>query len=143
MVLSEQPYRNLLVSLLTPQSYPKEAKFPPYDAIAWTLPYLYGVDVEAKEEVDFDISSLKMLIEDAVYKGKVSGSGNSYILPYHAQNTVLPALYWLKKENKNAEISILTKDTDVDGETHGAGTLILKKSMPTKFPRLLLNLVLT
>ncbi|PRY84081.1 M14 family zinc carboxypeptidase [Mongoliibacter ruber] len=127
IVLSEQPYRNLLVSLLTPQSYPKDAKFPPYDAIAWTLPYLYGVDVEAKEEVDFDTGSLKMLTEDAVYEGKVSGSGNSYILPYHAQNTVLPALYWLKKENRNAEISILTQDTDIDGETLGAGTLILKK----------------
>lgn len=127
VVHSEQPYRNLLVSLLIPQSYPKEAKFPPYDAIAWTLPYLYGVDVESKDELEFDTSALKILTEDAVYKGKVSGSGNTFILPYHAQNTVLPALYWLKKENRNAEISILTEDTDVDGETHGGGTLILKK----------------
>jgi hypothetical protein len=127
VVLSEQPYRNLLVSLLTPQSYPKEAKYPPYDAIAWTLPYLYGVDVEAKEEVDFDVSSLKMLTDEAVYEGKISGSGNTYILPYHAQNTVLPALYSLKKDNKNAEISILTKETEIGGQTYGAGSLILKK----------------
>ena len=34
VVLLDQPYRNLAVSLLTKQNYPKEAKFPPYDDIA-------------------------------------------------------------------------------------------------------------
>ncbi|WP_373496981.1 M14 family zinc carboxypeptidase [Aquiflexum sp.] len=127
VALSEQPYRNLLVSLMTAQDYPKEAKFPPYDAIAWTLPYLYGVEVEAKDSIDFEISSLKMLSESPKYAGKISGDGGTYILPYHAQNTVLPALYWLKAQNKNAEISVLPKQTIVGGDTLSPGSLVLKK----------------
>jgi hypothetical protein len=127
IALTEQPYRNLLVSLMTAQDYPKDAKFPPYDAIAWTLPYLYGVAVEAKDSIDFDMASLKMLTEAPKYSGKVSGDGGTYILPYHAQNTVLPALYWLKGQNKNAEISVLSKQTVVGGDTLSSGSLILKK----------------
>jgi len=127
IALTEQPYRNLLVSLMTAQDYPKDAKFPPYDAIAWTLPYLYGVAVEAKDSIDFDMASLKMLTEAPKYSGKVSGDGGTYILPYHAQNTVLPALYWLKGQNKNSEISVLSKQTVVGGDTLSSGSLILKK----------------
>ena len=127
IALAEQPYRNLLVSLMTPQDYPKDAKFPPYDAIAWTLPYLYGVEVEAKDSIDFNTSSLKMLTEAPKYTGKISGDGGTYILPYHAQNTVLPALYWLKSQNKNAEISVLSKRTVVGGDTLSQGSLILRK----------------
>jgi hypothetical protein len=127
VALTEQPYRNLLVSLMTAQDYPKDAKFPPYDAIAWTLPYLYGVEVEAKDSIDFEVSSLKMLTEAPKYSGKVSGDGGTYILPYHAQNTVLPALYWLKSQNKNAEIAVLSKQTVVGGDTLSPGSLVLKK----------------
>lgn len=59
VVLLDQPYRNLAVTLLTEQKYPKEAKFPPYDDIAWTLGYLYGVEVQPKDSVEYEISSLK------------------------------------------------------------------------------------
>lgn len=127
VVLSEQPYRNLAVSLLTPQAYPKEAKYPPYDAIAWTLPYLYGVKVDSKDSIDFDVSSLKLLTENPKYKGKVDGEGSSYILKYKAQNTVLPAVYAIKAANKNAEITILPKRTVVDGDTISAGSILIKK----------------
>jgi hypothetical protein len=127
IVLSEQPYRNLAVSLLTPQAYPKEAKYPPYDAIAWTLPYLYGVKVDSKDSIDFDVSSLKLLADNPKYTGKVEGQGNSYLLHYKAQNTVLPALYAIKAANKNAEITILPKQTVVDGDTISAGTILIKK----------------
>lgn len=127
VALTEQPYRNLLVSLMTAQDYPKDAKFPPYDAIAWTLPYLYGVEVEAKDSIDFEVSSLKIITESPRYSGKVSGDGGTYILPYHAQNTVLPALYWLKAQNKNAEILVLSKQTVVGSDTLSPGSLVLKK----------------
>lgn len=127
VILSEQPYRNLAVSLLTPQAYPKEAKYPPYDAIAWTLPYLYGVEVEAKEDIDFDVSALRLMDSDAVYKGKLAGEGNTYVLPYHAQNTVLPALYWIKGQNRNAEISVLTGSTVVSGDTLPAGSIVFRR----------------
>ncbi len=129
LVLSEQPYRNLLVSLLTPQSYPKDAKFPPYDAIAWTLPNLYGVNVEAKNQLDdVNLSDFKLLDGEVAYKGKLEGNGNTFILPYHAQNTVLPALYALKQINRNAVITATKTSQQIDGNEIPAGSIIISKA---------------
>ncbi|GAB2611314.1 M14 family zinc carboxypeptidase [Belliella aquatica] len=129
LILSEQPYRNLLVSLMTPQSYPKDAKFPPYDAIAWTLPNLYGVEVSSLDDVStLELSAYNLLSEETKYIGKIEGSGNTYILPYHAQNTVLPALYALKQDNKNAEIAVLKKSEEINGKSYPAGSIIITKS---------------
>jgi hypothetical protein len=50
LIQLNQPYSKLAYDLLTEQNYPKDAKFPPYDAIAWTLDLLYGVDVEREEQ---------------------------------------------------------------------------------------------
>jgi hypothetical protein len=61
VILLDQPYRNLAVSLLTKQNFSKDAKFPPYDDIAWTLGYLYGVDVRADDSVKYSRSNLTML----------------------------------------------------------------------------------
>lgn len=128
LVLSEQPYRNLLVSLMTPQSYPKDAKFPPYDAIAWTLPNLYGVEVSSIDQSEkIDLSAYQKVSGEVKYMGKVDGSGNTYILPYHAQNTVLPALYALKQDNKNAVISILKNSQEINGRSYPAGSVIITK----------------
>lgn len=127
VALTEQPYRNLLVSLMTPTAYPKDAKFPPYDAIAWTLPNLYGVAVEAHESLDLNPSTLKKIEGTVKYLGKVAGQGNTYILAYKAQNNVLPALYALKSQNKNAELTILSKETVFEGDTLNAGSILIKK----------------
>ncbi|WP_457831421.1 hypothetical protein, partial [Staphylococcus aureus] len=64
VVLLDQPYRNLAVSLLTKQNFSKDAKFPPYDDIAWTLGYLYGVDVRADDSVKYSRTNLSMLNND-------------------------------------------------------------------------------
>jgi hypothetical protein len=129
LILSEQPYRNLLVSLMTPQSYPKDAKFPPYDAIAWTLPNLYGVEVSSLDDLaTLKLSAYQLLSEETKYIGKIDGNGNTFILPYHAQNTVLPALYALKQDNKNAEIAVLKKSEEINGKSYPAGSIIITKS---------------
>jgi hypothetical protein len=127
IALTEQPYRNLLVSLMTPTAYPKDAKFPPYDAIAWTLPNLYGVEVKAKDSIDFNLSALKAVRSPAKYEGKVDGQGNTFVLTYKAQNTVLPALYAIRSQNRNAELSILPKSVVADGDTLPAGSILIKK----------------
>jgi hypothetical protein len=142
VVLLDQPYRNLAVSLLTKQEFSKDAKFPPYDDIAWTLGYLYGVEVKAEDSVKYSLSSLKLLKEDAKYEGLLSGSGSNYLLNYKAQNKVLPALYWLKKENNNAQAFVTDSVVTVSGvkDTLGRGSLLFKgltqeqaKTMASKF----------
>jgi hypothetical protein len=128
VVLMNQPYRNLALSLLSKQNFPKEAKFPPYDDIAWTLGYLYGVDVKAEDSVKYVSADLKLLEVDIKYPGKLTGDGTNYIINYKAQNDVLPSLYWLKTQNPDATISIL--DTVFSSkefkDTLSTGSVILK-----------------
>ncbi|SFG91501.1 Zinc carboxypeptidase [Algoriphagus hitonicola] len=123
VVLLDQPYRNLAVNLLTEQNYPKDAKFPPYDDIAWTLGYLYGVKVEKTDSLVYESNQLKLLNEDAKYTGKTVGNGNGYFLNYQAQNTVLPALYWMKEQNKNFEALILEEEFIVGNDTLAKGSI--------------------
>lgn len=142
VVLLDQPYRNLAVSLLTKQNFSKEAKFPPYDDISWTLGYLYGVDVRAEDSVRYAKNVLTPVNNDVRYEGKVKGTAENYVVHYKAQNTLLPALYWLKSENNTASATILDTKTTVDGlkDTLAAGAVFFKgltqeqaKKMATKF----------
>ncbi|AQG78278.1 M14 family zinc carboxypeptidase [Spirosoma montaniterrae] len=129
VVLLNQPYRNLAVSLLTKQNYPKEAKFPPYDDIAWTLGYLYGVDVKAQDSVKYAPADLKLLTADAQYAGSLTRSdasdGTNYVLNYKAQSTVLPALYWAKNQSKTAKAAVLDERVILDSkDTLSAGSVV-------------------
>lgn len=124
VVLLEQPYRNLAVTLLTKQKYPMDAKFPPYDDIAWTLGLVYGVDVRSEDVINYESSELEMVTEDVKYAGTVEGRGSSYVLNYQAQNDVLPAMYSLKAANSKAKISILDEEQVVDGDTLAKGSVI-------------------
>ena len=128
VVLLDQPYRNLAVSLLAKQNFPKEAKFQPYDNVAWTLGYLYGVNVRADDSVKYSKGSLKMLNDDVRYEGKSEGKGENYILNYKAQSRLLPALFWLKSENNKATATVFDARTTVDGikDTLTAGSVLFK-----------------
>lgn len=128
VVLLDQPYRNLAVSLLTKQNYPKDAKFPPYDDIAWTLGYLYGVDVKAVDTVKYNNADLKMVEGVAKYEGKIEGDGSTYVLSYKAQNTVLSALYWLKSKNSKAKFFVMNSKTSLVGvkDSLGAGSILFQ-----------------
>lgn len=128
VVLLDQPYRNLAVSLLTKQNYPKEAKFPPYDDIAWTLGYLYGVEVKAEDSVKYNLPDLTLMKEDVRYDGSVAGDGGNYVLNYKAQNTAISALYWLKTKNAKAKASVLESKLVLDGvkDTLAAGSIFLQ-----------------
>jgi hypothetical protein len=126
VVLLDQPYRNLAVTLLTKQNFSKDAKFPPYDDIAWTMGYLYGVEVKTEDTVKYAAGNLKMLTEDAKYEGAIAGTGNSYVINYKAQNNVLPALYWMRANNKKASASIMDTTTIFSKDTLPAGAVVLK-----------------
>lgn len=128
VVKLEQPYRNLAVSLLSKQNYPKEAKFPPYDDIAWTMSYLYGVDVKTEDTLKYAASDLKLLSGPVKYEGAIAGSGDHYVLDYKAQNTVLSALYWLKAKNPKVKTYIIKRRTALAGITDSlaAGSIVFQ-----------------
>ncbi len=126
VILLDQPYRDLAVTLLTKQNYPKEAKFPPYDDIGWTLGLNYGVDVKAQDSLKYIISDLKILTQDVKYTGVVTGSGTNYILKYKAQNSVLSAMYWIKSQNSKAKVFVIDEQQIISSDTLAAGSVIFK-----------------
>jgi hypothetical protein len=128
VILLDQPYRNLAVTLLTKQNFSKDAKFPPYDDIAWTMGYLYGVEVKAEDSVKYSLKNLKMLQADARYEGRISGTGANYVVNYKAQNNLLPVLYWLQAHQTQATASIADTKSTLGGikDTLSAGSVLLK-----------------
>ena len=126
IVKLDQPYSKLAYDLLTPQQYPKEAKFPPYDAIAWTLSMLYGVDVEENETVFEDQEQLALITEDVTHTGIIEGSGRDYVLDYKAQSTALTALYGLKDIARGAKAYVSDQSLIVASDTLKAGSLVFK-----------------
>ncbi|WP_332911149.1 hypothetical protein [Algoriphagus boritolerans] len=63
---------------------------------------------------------------DVNYEGEISGSGNSYFIHYQAQNTVLPALYWIREQSKNAEIRVIKSEFVIDQDTLNVGSMMIK-----------------
>ncbi|MBC7923447.1 MAG: peptidase, partial [Ferruginibacter sp.] len=98
------------------------------DDIAWTLGYLYGVEVRAEDSVKYALPDLKRVGEEARYGGKVAGEGPHYVLPYRAQNAVLGALYQMKSQHKQARAAVLDEKAVVAGSTDTvlAGSVVLR-----------------
>jgi hypothetical protein len=113
----DQPYRNLAVTLLTKQNFPSDAPNPPYDDIAWTLGYLYGVDVKAVDDtMVFRWRGLELMRDSAVYRGTLAGSGNVHILANRGQSEILPALHWLKERAPAARAFAAEQMFTTDGD---------------------------
>ena len=127
VILLDQPYRDLAVNLLSDQKYPSTAQYPPYDDIAWTLGYLYGVDVKAVDDTAvFHWSGLELLRDTVAATASVRGSGNVYLMPYHAQAELLPALHWLRTSDKNARAWAAETSFTVGVDSFPAGSVILE-----------------
>ncbi len=126
VVLLDQPYSRFACDLLLKQKYPSSAKFPPHDAIAWTLGLMYGVDVQECNAVKYSYDELSMVTEDVKYIGSSEGEGSDYLINYKAQSSVLPGLYSAADKYKNFKAEIIDSETTVGKDTLSAGSLILK-----------------
>ncbi|HXY30760.1 MAG TPA: M14 family zinc carboxypeptidase [Gemmatimonadaceae bacterium] len=103
VVLLDQPYRDLAVDLLSRQSYPSTAQYPPYDDIAWTLGLLYGVEVKpVSDTAVFHWQGLERVTDTVGATAGATGSGSIYLLRYQAQSELLPALHWLRSQAPKA-----------------------------------------
>ncbi len=127
VILLDQPYRDLAVNLLSLQKYPQTAQYPPYDDIAWTLGYLYGVDVEAVDDTAvFGWTGLELLRDTVTATASVRGSGSVYLMPYRAQSELLPALHWLRSGTKGARAYAAESAFVAVGDSFPAGSVILE-----------------
>jgi hypothetical protein len=127
VVPRDQPYGDLVANLLGTQHFPQTAKYPPYDDIAWTLGYLYGVTVAAVNDTSvLRRDGLDRVTDTVAAAGAVTGSGPVYVLAYRAQGNVLPALYRLVKNEPKARVFAAESAFVVGRDTFPAGSVILE-----------------
>jgi hypothetical protein len=127
VVLLNQPYRDLAVTLLGVQRFPQAAQYPPYDDIAWTLGYLYGADVKAVDDsAVFRWSGLEQLRDSVAVTSVVRGGGAVYVVDYRAQSELLPALYWLRGREAGARVSAVEERAVVGRDTFPAGSIVIQ-----------------
>ncbi|HEY6853637.1 MAG TPA: M14 family zinc carboxypeptidase [Gemmatimonadales bacterium] len=127
VVPRDQPYGDLVANLLGTQHFPQTAKYPPYDDIAWTLGYLYGVTVTAVNDTGvLRRDGLARVTDTVAATGAVTGAGAVYLLAYRAQGNVLPALYRLVKNEAKARAFAAEAPFVVGKDTFPTGSVILE-----------------
>jgi Zinc carboxypeptidase len=90
IVRLDQPYRNYAVDLLTPQKFPSDSPYTPYDDVSWALPAHYGV--EAKAIADEKIKGVALDEANAdPAPGRVQGTGPVFLLRDSGQEAMLAA----------------------------------------------------
>ncbi len=73
VVRLDQPYRGYAVDLLTPQNFPTDAVYEPYDDVSWALPVHYGL--EAKRIDDAKVMDAAVVKLEPVGAGGAGGAG--------------------------------------------------------------------
>lgn len=129
VVRLDQPYRDLAVNLLTAQTYPSTAQYPPYDDIAWTLGYLYGADVAAVNDSSaLHWTGLEPVRDSVAAGGAVSGGGTTWVIANTGQVTLLPALYAIAAERgaRGARVAALRDRVVAGSDTTPAGSVVIE-----------------
>ncbi len=127
VVLLNQPYRSFAVTLLTKQNFPQSAPQTPYDDVAWTLGYLYGVEVRAVDDTAvFAWPGLEPLSDSVAVAGAVTGEGPVFLVAHRAQAELLPALYWLRGRASRAAAWAAESSFVVEGDTFPRGSILLE-----------------
>lgn len=117
VILSAQPYRAFLLTMLRPQRYPEVKPYvggpvlPPYDVTSWSLPISLGVEtVEVKVPLE---ARLRRIEAPDWPGGKVAPGRGGYVIPHRADSafTALNRLlqenkkvYWLREESGGASL---------------------------------------
>ncbi|MGZ5480327.1 MAG: hypothetical protein ACXWGZ_12080, partial [Candidatus Aminicenantales bacterium] len=77
------------VDLLTPQVFPPDATFEPYDDVSWSLPVHYGREAKRIDDVKIKDVVLEALKPGFGIQGNVSGAGPVYLLKDTGQEGLL------------------------------------------------------
>lgn len=121
LVKLDQPYRNYAVDLLTPQEYPPDTPYEPYDDVSWALPLHFGA--EAKRIDDAKVKDVPAVLLQAGFevRGKVSGTGPVYLL----KDTGQEALFALRNRLAAFKVEIAEKPFKSGTSDYPAGSWVL------------------
>ncbi len=109
------------MDLLTPQEYPPDTPYEPYDDVSWALPLHFGV--EAKRIDDAKVKDVPVVLLQAGFevRGKVSGAGPVYLL----KDTGQEALFALRNRLAAFKVEIAEKPFKSGAADYPAGSWIL------------------
>ncbi|HEX2138550.1 MAG TPA: M14 family zinc carboxypeptidase [Woeseiaceae bacterium] len=117
----DQPYRNYAVDLLTPQEFPSDTEFTPYDDVSWALTAHYGVEaIPVSDESVREVGTVPVP-RDYRAPGSVDGSGPGFLLADTGQEALLAARVRLA----DFGIEIAERAFEAGGEEYPAGSWIL------------------
>jgi hypothetical protein len=89
IVRLDQPYRNYAVDLLTPQNFPTDAVYEPYDDVSWALPVHYGLEAKRIDDAKIAEVVITPLKPGFQVQGAIGGSGPVYLLKDTGQESLL------------------------------------------------------
>ena len=126
VVRLDQPYRNYAVDLLTPQTFPPDAQYEPYDDVSWSLAVHFGLEAKAIDDAAVKNVALTPLplgfgpgLTPAA--GKVNGAGPVYLL----RDTGQEALLALRARLGAFRVEIAEKPFKAGDKDYPAGSWII------------------
>ncbi len=121
VVKLDQPYRNYAVDLLTPQEFPTDTEFTPYDDVSWALPAHYGVEARAIDDTRIRDVAVDPVPEGYLPSATLRASGPVFLLADRGQESLLAARARLAA----FRIDIAAQEFQSGGEEFPAGSWIL------------------
>jgi len=122
VVRLDQPYRNYAVDLLTPQIFPPDAVYEPYDDVSWSLPGHFGVEARRIDDAAVKDAALNPLAPGfAPAAGEVAGSGPVYLL----RDTGQEGLLALRARLATFRVEIAEKPFKAGDKDYPAGSWII------------------
>lgn len=123
VVRMDQPYRNLIQTLMERQDFPEDAPAP-YDDVAWTYPLMFNVTAFAVDDVEVQRLAMDPVTGEVRISGVFTGSGRgerSYLMRPNASAHQLKALLAL------GDLTVRAVETsfEVDDLSWPAGTWTL------------------
>jgi hypothetical protein len=91
VVRMNQPYRNYALDLLSPQKFPRDAEFQPYDDISWALPVHFGLKATPVQDDAIMKVHLEPCKAEVTVNGRLSGTGPVFLLKDTGQEGLLAA----------------------------------------------------
>jgi len=124
IVRLDQPYRNYAVDLLTPQAFPPDAVYEPYDDVSWSLAAHFGVEVKRVDDPKIKDVRLTPIqpgqLQVPPGRSLVSG-GACYLLGDTGQESLLA----LRARLATFRVEIAEKAFKSGGREYPAGSWIL------------------
>ena len=123
VVRMDQPYSRVADALLDRQFWaPDDPQKHPYDDTGWSFPELFQVRVHRVTDAGLLSARMEPVTDLDSMRGKITGSGNVFVVVNTGQSTLLPLVYKVGA----AHVLVTEKAVEANGQQVPAGSLLLQ-----------------